>query len=282
MTTRLVITADDLGIDPRRDDGILEAFEQGAITQGSLMVGGPSAKSAAEGARRVGLPLGLHLDLTEMPASAPRDTIESLLDRDGNKLGKHGLRAALARGDVDLVHVVRETEAQLAAFAALVGAPATHADGHQHIHTVPELAAAIAPVLARAGVETTRIPEQREVHVADPEAARFYRSVAEDGARARAVYTQHGVRSTTAFVGLDLMGSASDADRLREAVRALEGLASVELMCHPGFVGTLGDEFNRSPDREHELNVLLSHPFAALIEDGLVRLASFAEIAREG
>ena len=281
MTARLVITADDLGIDPRRDDGILEAFARGAITQASLMVGGPSAKSGAEAARRAGLPLGLHLDLTEMPASAPRDAIESLLDVDGNKLGKHGLRAALARGDIDLAHVASETEAQLVAFAGLVGASATHADGHQHIHTVPELAAAIAPVLARAGVRTTRIPEQREVNVRDPDAARFYRSVAEDGARARPVYTQHGVRSTEAFVGLDLMGSASAAGRLRDAVRALEGAVSVELMCHPGFVGTLGDDFNRSPDREHELNVLLSHPFAALIEEGTFRLASFAELGDE-
>ena len=44
---QLIITADDLGIDPRRDDGILEAWTRGAITQASLLVGGKAAAAAA-------------------------------------------------------------------------------------------------------------------------------------------------------------------------------------------------------------------------------------------
>jgi predicted glycoside hydrolase/deacetylase ChbG (UPF0249 family) len=278
MTRTLVITADDLGIDPARDDGIFVCYARGAITQASLMVRGRSAASAARAAARIGLPLGLHLDLTETPPSADPASIPTLLGPDGNKLGKHGLRAAIEQGAIDPADVERETRAQIALFEALAGVPPSHVDGHQHAHTVPALAAVLAPVFAACGVRTTRIPEQREVHVEDAEKARFYRQVAADGARSRALYAAHGVRSTEAFVGLDLMGLASSAEALQRAVEEARA-ASIELMAHPGYVGTGVDDFNESPDREHELRVLCAAPFEAMIAGRSVVLASFAAIA---
>lgn len=274
---RLIITADDLGIDGRRDDGILLCFARGAITQASLMVRGKSAERGARAAQRIGLPLGLHLDLTETPPSADPGDIATLLDGSGNKLGKHGLRQAVAAGAIERAHVERETEAQLAAFEALTGAPPRHVDGHQHVHTIPALAAWLAPVLARHGVKTTRIPEQRSVEVDSPEAAAFYRSVADDGRASRATFSSHGITSTDAFVGLDLMGFASAPDALARAVGGSAG-RSVELMTHPGFVGEGIDDFNVSPAREHELRVLTSEPFAALLAAGTLELTSFERL----
>lgn len=49
---RLVVTADDFGYCPRRDEGIVEAFLAGAVTSVSLLVNGAAAESAAELARR--------------------------------------------------------------------------------------------------------------------------------------------------------------------------------------------------------------------------------------
>ncbi|MBX7192855.1 MAG: ChbG/HpnK family deacetylase [Sandaracinaceae bacterium] len=275
MTRTLVITADDLGIDPRRDDGIVVAFARGAITQSSLMVRGQSAPSAARAANRIGLPLGLHLDLTESPPSAPAASIPTLLDASGHKRGKHGLRAAIASGAIDPADVVRETRAQLAAFEAMVGRPARHVDGHQHVQSIPFLAELLAPVFAEAGVRTTRIAEQREVHVEDPSAARFYQSVADDARASRPLYAAHGIDATESFIGLDLMGFACEPSRLLRALEHASG-PRVELMCHPGFVGEGVDDFNQSPAREHELRVLNGLPFEALIARGELVLTSLA------
>jgi predicted glycoside hydrolase/deacetylase ChbG (UPF0249 family) len=252
----LVITADDLGIDPRRDDGIIEALEQGAVTQASLLVAGPSAKSAAERARRGGWSIGLHLDLTETPACAPKDQIASLLDR-GKKLGKHGLRDAIQK--IDRAHVALEAEAQIERFAELMGTRPTHVDGHQHVHVVPEITETLATIFQRMDVATVRIPEQQAL---DTDSA-FYRTVSENARAARAIYAHYGIRSSDAFVGLDLMGEASDGARLRDAVSNIAA-RSVEVMTHPGYVGTGWDDFNESPAREHELRVLLSKPFSSL------------------
>uniref|UniRef100_A0A5F9D0H3 Carbohydrate deacetylase n=1 Tax=Oryctolagus cuniculus TaxID=9986 RepID=A0A5F9D0H3_RABIT len=49
---RLVVTADDFGYCPLRDEGIVEAFLAGTVTSVSLLVNGAAAESAAELARR--------------------------------------------------------------------------------------------------------------------------------------------------------------------------------------------------------------------------------------
>jgi predicted glycoside hydrolase/deacetylase ChbG (UPF0249 family) len=261
----VVINADDLGIDPRRDEGIFEALEAGAVTQTSLLVRGPSARAAAERARDRNAALGLHLDLTETDACAPKEAIVTLLDESGRKLGKHGLRLAADR--VDLAHVAHEAEAQIAAFEELVGKNPTHVDGHQHVHVIPRFVETLATVFGRAGIRTVRIPEQPM----SADAPEYYTQVSEHASTARAIYARHGIASTDSFVGLDLMGDASDAFRMRAAVIAARG--SVEVMVHPGYAGTGWDDFNESPAREHELRVLLAHPLRGL---GGVTLGTFA------
>jgi predicted glycoside hydrolase/deacetylase ChbG (UPF0249 family) len=271
---QLIITADDLGIDPKRDEGIFQAWSMRAITQASLMVAGPSAKTAAARARRLALPVGLHLDLTETGPSAPKSAVATLLDANGAKRGKHGLREALARAEIDPNHVARETEAQLAAFAGLLGKAPSHVDGHQHIHTVPRVAQVLAPLFARVKVKSTRIPQEQDA----PEG--FYRQVSDEAASARAIYGKHGVRSSEAFAGLKLMGDNCSAEKLVETARHHAAAASLELMCHVGYVGVGHDDFNRSSAREHELSVYTSKPFAGLSE--LLELASFESAAAKG
>lgn len=277
---QLVITADDLGIDPRRDAGIVETFLAGGITQASLLVAGPSAESAAREAERVGLPIGLHFDLTEMPCSAPRDRVGTLLDAHGAKRGKHGLRAALKNGEIDLAHVALEAAAQLDAFRAITGTIATHVDGHQHVHALVSVAEVIALVFAAKGVRTTRIPSQRSVEIPDATIGAFYRGVSDEAARAREIFARHGIATTDAFEGLDLMGDAASPASLRAAVeRHLGTVSSLELMCHPGYAGHGIDTFNESPAREHEMRILVARPFDTLVRSGRVRLVPFERIA---
>ncbi len=61
---RLVINADDLGLDPAIDRGILLAHRKGIVTSASLLATGRSAADAVRAARSDGLALGVHLCLT--------------------------------------------------------------------------------------------------------------------------------------------------------------------------------------------------------------------------
>lgn len=61
----LIINADDLGICVERDMGIFELYEKKVISCASIIVNGSSFESAIKKARKLGLPLGIHLNLTE-------------------------------------------------------------------------------------------------------------------------------------------------------------------------------------------------------------------------
>jgi predicted glycoside hydrolase/deacetylase ChbG (UPF0249 family) len=115
---RLVVNADDLGLSPGVDAGILRAHRAGIVTSASLMVDGPSAAAAAAAAQehpRLGL--GLHVDLAEWACEAGEwRAVYEVVDT------------------ADAEAVAAELERQLERFAALTGRAPDHLDSHQHVH----------------------------------------------------------------------------------------------------------------------------------------------------
>jgi predicted glycoside hydrolase/deacetylase ChbG (UPF0249 family) len=115
---RLIVNADDLGLSPGVNRGIIAAHEGGIVTSASLMVRGVAASEAAAYARaHPRLSVGLHLDLGEWAVRGgewvPLYQVVSLDD-------DAAVQAEVAR--------------QLAAFRRLVGRDPTHLDSHQHVH----------------------------------------------------------------------------------------------------------------------------------------------------
>jgi predicted glycoside hydrolase/deacetylase ChbG (UPF0249 family) len=115
---RIIVNADDFGLDSGVNRGIIRSHEEGIVTSASLMVRWPSAgEAAAYGRAHPALDLGLHVDLGEWAfrdgAWAPRYEVVPL-----DELGV----------------VAAEVERQLDAFRDLVGRDPTHLDSHQHVH----------------------------------------------------------------------------------------------------------------------------------------------------
>ncbi len=135
MSRQLIVNADDFGLSPGVNHGILAAHTDGVVTSTSLMVRGAAAAEAAALARahpRLGL--GLHIDLGEW---------------------------AFRGGEwVELYRVVPLEEAavavevarQLDQFRRLVGREPTHLDSHQHVHRKEPVRQVVAAVGARLGV----------------------------------------------------------------------------------------------------------------------------------
>lgn len=265
---RLIINADDLGVSVARDAGILDCFAAGAISSASLLVDGANAAKAATTAGAAGLPLGLHLNLTEgfLPA------VSSLSDRNGQRLGKFGLRAALAAGQVARKDIAREIRRQFERFIALTGELPSHVDGHHHIHVEMLVAEVLAPIMAREyGVQCVRLPRETGLDALPGDAefeTDFQRSVTRSAQAADGVFAAAGIYSTGAFLGQSTMGTRLTASDMAARLAALaphSGHDSVELMVHPGRSSDeaeLGD-FCRSPAREHEATILQSAEFAA-------------------
>jgi predicted glycoside hydrolase/deacetylase ChbG (UPF0249 family) len=294
----LIITADDFGYSSPRDEAIIDLFRVGAITQTSLLVNGANARQGMIAAFSAGLPVGLHLNLTEGCPVLPRSRVRSLIGGDGFFLGKMGFRQALDRGTIDSGELASEVHAQFARFRDLHprGGSPQHADGHQHVHTLAGVRDAFASSCVVAGVRVTRLPTQASFDALDRDAEplrhAFYASVDADARAAAHGFAARGLVWPDAFVGFTTMGAMASCVRARELLAAAArpartGLAHgrcVEWMVHPGltpadFAGAAGcgggpDAFATSPERAHESAVLRSEALRAWLQASAVLLSS--------
>ena len=81
---QLIVNADDLGLTPGVNRGILRAFRDGIVTSASLLVTGSAFEEAVTLARQnPELDVGLHLALVEERAVLGREALPTLVDETG-------------------------------------------------------------------------------------------------------------------------------------------------------------------------------------------------------
>ncbi|XP_068461413.1 carbohydrate deacetylase [Clinocottus analis] len=299
----LVVTGDDFGYCPRRNQGIVDCFQAGGISNVSLLVNGCAAKEAADLAKRHSIPIGLHANLSEgLSVCQPAST---LTNQHGFLRGKMGFRQALERGQLSMKQVELELRAQVRLFRDLTGHLPHHMDGHQHVHVLPGVREVFAQVLSDFNIPFTRVPVEPGLHSCPALPAhlrRFYAQVEKDALDSIPVFTRYGIRWPDVYLGLTTMGQNMSVPNLQRALgHALAtGLSSAtpsggashqpvvtaELMVHPGYpsrpqeggCGEGPDDFSRSADRQHELSVLRDPALLALYSQERVQLCAFKDI----
>jgi predicted glycoside hydrolase/deacetylase ChbG (UPF0249 family) len=279
MPRLLVINADDLGLSPGVNRGIIETHDAGTISSASMMVNTPAFTDAVSLAysRRPRLGVGLHLNLV---AGRPLTDVPSLTDArtgDFHPLAELARRALSGRVRADDVR--RECDAQLRALAA-AGIIATHLDSHRHAHALPGVLPAVAASAHEAGLHWVRRPLDRpslrgpvaSAKILMLHAAWRRALVGVDRAHlpllARAPY----------FRGISLQGAPDVEARL---LRLLDRLPAgpTELMLHPGYDdAALAAQDPYRHEREREVAALCSPAVRARLARGDVRLVSFAEL----
>ncbi|NXN85208.1 YDJC deacetylase, partial [Bombycilla garrulus] len=300
LQVKLIITGDDFGYCPRRNQGIVDCFLAGAISNVSLLVNGSAAADAAKLARRHNIPIGLHANLSEgSPVCEVLKTNSSLLNQDGFFHGKMGFRTALSKGLLNMSEVKQELKAQVELFQELTGHLPPHMDGHQHVHVLPEVRHVFAEVLEEYGIKYTRVPIEPGLHNCDwipPSLMDFYLGVEEDSFNTVDVFTKHGIRWPDIYIGLSTMGRNMSVSSIRSAIdsavlqlraRPAHGSAgTIELMVHPGYpsvppVGGCGegpDDFSQSWERLHELQTLIKPELQSYYKSRNIQLCSFKDL----
>ncbi len=275
---RLIVNADDLGINPARSHGIFMAFEQGIVRSATLIANGSDSAAAARHARERGLPTGLHLNLTEgYPLSKP-ETIETLIEGSGEFFSRDRLRRLLDDGSVDKAHIEREIRAQIEWFLDSHGGM-THLDGHHHIHLHPAVIPLLLPILERYAVRFVRIPWEPlppEGWEITAEKLAYLQGICAEAKAARARYEAEGIASTDHFRGLALAGQASKKN-LRHIIAKLPQ-GTTELMTHPGSQAAIGTAFDLDPQRQTELQMLLDENIVEILQGQKIELGAFGEL----
>lgn len=135
----LMINADDWGASTTTTDAIGRCFDAGALTAASAMVHMADSARAASLARRRGLPVGLHLNLSQPFDGA--DVPEDVRRRQARVAGRFvHMRLRRWLYDPSSREVVSRAIAdQLGEFERLYGEPPRRLDGHLHVHLCPDV-----------------------------------------------------------------------------------------------------------------------------------------------
>ncbi len=276
---RLIITADDLGINAQRSHGIFQCVEFGVVTNASLMPNAGDSDMAGRHARERGVAAGLHLTLTEDCPLSNAGEIETLLEGNGTFLPKEKMRKALDDGAVDAVHLEREIRAQVEWMFDVYGAP-THIDGHHHIHVWPAVVHALLPIVERYGIRFVRMPLEEPLppfgYEVPAEQLAATRAMNDRARAARALFSAHGIIGTDHFRGHTLVGNASLKNLRHVLGRLPEG--TTELMVHPGSQTTYGSPFDLDPQRQTELRMLLDDTIPSFLQEKKIERCSWADL----
>src|SRR2546423_1326891 len=134
---RLIVTADDVGLDRGMTAGAIRAHREGIVTACSVVANGREFDDAVARLREVpALEVGVHLALVEeraltTGAPMPRNYVRFLLRR---------------RTDVE-----PELRAQIEKVLA-TGLRVTHLNGHQHLHMLPRVFAIVERLAREYGI----------------------------------------------------------------------------------------------------------------------------------
>lgn len=254
---KIVLHADDLGMNEAVDSGIVEGFRDGLLTSAAVLANGPTAANAVaalsalnaagspRSSGRVQLSdpdepydLGVHLNLTQGRPLTGNRFPAALLDEQGAFVPPARLVVRLARAPDAVLVAVREELATQIAFVVDQGRRPTHLNGHQYIEVIPAVANMLPELMRRFAIRVVRCPRERLLTAglfttASPVAwgkALVVRTLA--ASMARRVKLAGGVFADE-FLGAGQAGRIR-LTALRRRLKSLGGQRLMEVALHPG------------------------------------------------
>ena len=280
---QLIVNADDFGLHPLINAGIIKGHQEGFITSTSLMPSAPCWQEAVRLAKenpRLGI--GVHLTLVGgVPSVLPKERVSSLLDDDGLFLPDY---VAFAKryysGAVKKAELEAELRAQLER-ALSCGVNITHIDSHQHTHVLPGINSLVLKLSNEYNIIRVRIPKEGYLFTGGFQTGvgrligRSGLSFCADMAALRA--DSLGLRHPQHFYGM-LAGGHLNAQLIANILRQLpEGVS--EIMTHPGLdSAALGKAFSWQYHWREELDAYLDAGNKALLKELGIEPVSFAAL----
>ena len=280
---QLIVNADDFGLHPLINAGIIKGHQEGFITSTSLMPSAPCWQEAVRLAKenpRLGI--GVHLTLVgSVPSVLPKEQVSSLLDDDGLFLPDY---VAFAKryysGAVKKAELEAELRAQLER-ALSCGVNITHIDSHQHTHVLPGINSLVLKLSNEYNIIRVRIPKEGYLFTGGFQTGvgrligRSGLSFCADMAALRA--DSLGLRHPQHFYGM-LAGGHLNAQLIANILRQLpEGVS--EIMTHPGLdSAALGKAFSWQYHWREELDAYLDAGNKVLLKELGIEPVSFAAL----
>lgn len=254
---KLIINADDAGINNERDDDLFRLLDACAITSLSVCFNGNSYRDLINRFEKSGYDadLGIHINLTEGRPVLPAEKVSTLVNSEGLMHGLGGFLKKWSANKIDYGQVGLEIEAQFKK-ALETEYKLTHVDSHHNIHLLHGAAIPIADAATGAGVKWFRKSSAVVIGapVLDSNKLKYsiFNSATSSGKES---FFIKGMFSTSGTVQFRPKENNYNLSALGKALLALK-IDSVELVCHP-YTGddgcNLPDDMINRRIREHEL-----------------------------
>jgi len=275
----LILCADDFGLSPGINNGILELLTKRRLSAVSCMAINNNLRDYKEEllSHSVYADIGLHLVLTSLPRLGPNTSIaQNGQFGNLNGLVKKSLTLRLSRTDL-----ATEIKCQINRFFDVFNKPPDFIDGHHHVHQLPVIRDVLLDVISEGGYE--KVPYLRVTH--DRLLNILCRNVAVTracfigslGAAFKRRAVRKGFEVNNGFSGIyDFSDVIPYADLFKKFITGIKSGAMV--MCHPGY----NDEELRRVDiltqqRKNELDFFSGPLFLGLLEDQNIELGRFSK-----
>ena len=314
MFRRVVLHADDFGMNEQVNAGILRGFTRGLLTSTSVLANAPGCAAALASWKDLearfandDLPsldfrrsladslnqfdLGIHLNLTQGRPLTQGRYPPQLLDRKGRFPGVFALAARLVASGQKYRRAIEEELCTQTEVLVDSNVSPTHLNAHQYVDILPTVSAIIPDLLRRYAIPVVRTPW--ETHLTQTTLIRRFEPANWCLAQVKRLLAFHHlvrmqrlrVPHPTAYFGTSHAGRI-DLD-LMQIFMAAAAPGITEIGMHPGT----GDPAAKTADvddgwsdplaaaRGMELSLLTSPELAQLLESHHVRLARLSDLA---
>ena len=211
MRAKLIVTADDVGLDRGMTEGAIRGHREGIVTACSIVANGAAFDDAVARLRDVpSLETGVHLTLVEE---------RSLTGLRMPRRYTSFLPLYLARA-ISVDAIERELRAQIERVLA-TGLRVTHLNGHQHLHLLPRVFSVVARLAREYSVPYVRIVDDR---------GGTARSVAMSALSTLGRRARNPAFTNDRTIGVAIAGRLEDVTPLLDHVERV-----TELVTHPGI-----------------------------------------------
>jgi hopanoid biosynthesis associated protein HpnK len=283
MKSYAIVNADDFGLAPGINRGVIEAHRRGVVTSVSLMPTGDAFEEAITLSRQhAELAVGVHLTLVEGRPVLPADKIPSLVTADGGFIETPwGFLKRWAAGQIRLDEVKKELEAQVAKVADQ-GIRIDKLDSHMHLHLLPGIFQIVVAIGKTYQIKGIRLPREElrwQGFGCLAGSAKQLVLGCLAGLQARCV------RSAELFCPDYFCGIVESGQMTEEALlRTLSSLKPgvTEIMVHPGYYDSQmgGWPLSRRYRREKELIALTSTRIKEVVKRRQIELVSYQTVHR--
>ncbi len=225
---KLILNADDFGLSPSINKGILECFNEGLISSSTVMMNTPYTEEAIKIIKDNNLKnIGIHLNLTYGKSVLPASEVPSLVD-------DHGVfhYVCMLGYYTQYLDAKKELKAQIEKFLSY-GLKPTHLDHHHYFNEIPNILKAYLELAQEYNLPVRAMDEN-----------------------ARNLAKQMGVKTTDEF-SFAFHGNGVDISTF-DVLRSLfwDKDLSLEILTHVGYI----DDYTRGQtnymQRELEISVL--------------------------